>query len=111
MGHFNLDELSIGSVASFVMMCISAVTLIRAINASKQSRSEKDIRDNYKLDALAQRFDELNALLHSLTDGYASNEKRISLLERNDSRQDKRLAELEGRLCHIIDEVLPNIGR
>lgn len=93
------------------MMCVSVFTLARTLQLSKQSKSEKEIRENYKLDAISQSVEELNSLLHTLMDGYTSNEKRISLLERNDTRQDKRIGELEERLRHILDEILPNIGR
>lgn len=106
-----VDQINISSVISFAMMCISFFSLYKASQAAKQSRNEKELKDGYKLDTLMQRFDELSTSLHGLLDGYTSNEKRISLLERNDFRQDKRLAELEERMRHVIDEVLPNIGR
>lgn len=111
MGFGLEDQINAGNIISFIMMCISFFSLYKTTQAAKQSRSEQELKDGFKLDALVQRFDELSASLHGLVDGYTSNEKRISLLEHNDSRQDKRLCELEERVRHIVDEVLPSMGR
>lgn len=111
MGFGLVNQINASSIISFVMMCISFFSLYKTSQAAKQSRSEQELKEGFKLDALVQRFDELSASLHGLVDGYTSNEKRISLLERNDSRQDKRLGDLEERVRHIVDEVLPNVGR
>lgn len=111
MGFVLVNQINASNIISFAMMCISFFSLYKTSQAVKQSRNEKELKDGYKLDTLMQRFDELSTSLHGLLDGYTSNEKRISLLEQNDARQDKRIGELEERLQRILDETLPNIGR